>query len=187
MLMQAAQLKKLLNLVTNPQPEQIICYHFILVSPCIWFFLWTCHTNLDRDCFSDISPTVDPTWDFSLEISAASSLTECLKQFTKAEYLGKGRQCPSCKACDSTKQLTLKTLPIVVTIHLKRFTARTKEESTNGEKMEMLKLSKRISFPETLDLTEFVTRNSVAIVPSDNRYNIPFLQTSNWKNQPRNT
>lgn len=79
--------------------------------------------------FSRISPTVDPTWDFSLELSSAmaggkppTTLTECLERFTRAEHLGSSAMCSYCKSYqESTKQLTLKSLPIVISFHLKRF------------------------------------------------------------------
>lgn len=53
-----------------------------------------------------------------------SSLIDCLERFTKAEHLGPKAKimCSSCESYQvSTKQLTIKTLPIVVSFHLKRF------------------------------------------------------------------
>lgn len=72
---------------------------------------------------------MDPTWDFSLELSPGMSggkppttLTECLERFTRAEHLGSSAMCSYCKSYqETTKQLTLKSLPIVVSFHLKRF------------------------------------------------------------------
>ena len=49
---------------------------------------------------------------------------------------------------ESTKQLTMKKLPIVASFHLKRF-----EHSTKQHK----KISTRIAFPEKLNMTPFVS------------------------------
>lgn len=80
---------------------------------------------------SGVSTTIDPIWDFSLDLGPVtfggrppSSLIDCLERFTRAEDLGLDAKimCSNCKSYQvSTKQLTMKTLPIVVTFHLKRF------------------------------------------------------------------
>lgn len=115
-----------------------------------------------------ISTTVDPYWDISLdlgssanrlsetgeycfgdEISVPKSLESCLQRFTRSEHLGSGSkiQCSRCQSYEeSTKQLTLKKLPIVACFHLKRF-----EHSAKFHK----KISTFISFPQYLDLTPF--------------------------------
>lgn len=82
-----------------------------------------------QPCFSGVSTTIDPIKDFSLDLGAVNlggrrptSLYECLEKFTRAEHLGPTRiMCSNCGSYqESTKQLTLKTLPIVVSFHLKR-------------------------------------------------------------------
>uniref|UniRef100_A0A915JE60 Ubiquitin carboxyl-terminal hydrolase n=1 Tax=Romanomermis culicivorax TaxID=13658 RepID=A0A915JE60_ROMCU len=112
-----------------------------------------------------VSTTVDPYWDISLDLGSAkhnesdynfdddimvpTSLESCLQRFTRAEHLGSGSkiQCSRCQSYEeSTKQLTLKKLPIVACFHLKRF-----EHSAKLHK----KISTYISFPEYLDLTPF--------------------------------
>ena len=58
-------------------------------------------------------------------------------------------RCSSCKSNqESTKQLTMKKLPIVASFHLKRF-----EHSSKLHK----KISTRIAFPENLNMTPFVS------------------------------
>lgn len=78
---------------------------------------------------SGVSTTIDPIWDFSLDLVSLNgrpptSLIDCLERFTKAEDLGSNSKimCSSCESYQkSTKQFTIKTLPIVVSFHLKRF------------------------------------------------------------------
>lgn len=79
-----------------------------------------------------VSTTIDPFWDISLDLGEAhhpgcgppKSLIDCLERFTKAEHLGSSAKikCSSCKSYqESTKQLSMRTLPIVASFHLKRF------------------------------------------------------------------
>lgn len=137
----------------------------------------------------NISTTVDPFWDISLDLtsdqniatsatninsnnngnggSSSSSqqqangglpsapetktLGDCLHRFTRAEHLGSSAKikCSKCHSYqESTKQLTMKTLPLVACFHLKRF-----EHSTRFHK----KISTHISFPEDLDMTPFLS------------------------------
>lgn len=62
----------------------------------------------------------------------------------------------------------------MVTFHLKRFGSQSKQACANSDKelVQLLKLSKKISFPETLDLTPFVTHKSVSPIPRDNKYSL---------------
>lgn len=78
-----------------------------------------------------VSTTIDPFWDISLDLGEAQqgcgppkSLIDCLERFTRAEHLGSSAKikCSSCKSYqESTKQLSMRTLPIVASFHLKRF------------------------------------------------------------------
>ena len=113
--------------------------------------------------FSGVSTTVDPFWDISLDLgpshctksspgpnSAPTSLIDCLERFTRAEHLGSSAKikCSRCSTYqESTKQLTMKKLPIVASFHLKRF-----EHSNRLHK----KISTFIAFPEYLDMTPFM-------------------------------
>jgi len=120
-----------------------------------------------------VSTTVDPFWDISLDLgpspslkatpapasasasasgtSAPTSLVDCLERFTRAEHLGSSAKikCSRCSSYqESTKQLTMKKLPIVASFHLKRF-----EHSNRLHK----KISSFIAFPEYLDMTPFMS------------------------------
>lgn len=124
-----------------------------------------------------VSTTIDPFWDISLDLGPAAvvspsisnsqegnthpaqsksgqeptSLVDCLERFTRAEHLGSSAKikCNNCQSYqESTKQLTMKTLPIVASFHLKRF-----EHSSRLHK----KISTFIAFPEHLDMTPFMS------------------------------
>ncbi|RWS02777.1 ubiquitin carboxyl-terminal hydrolase 22-like protein [Dinothrombium tinctorium] len=120
-----------------------------------------------------VSTTIDPFWDISLDLgpslhmrqqlAAASntphaycdesepkSLLDCLERFTRPEHLGSSAKikCSTCQSYqESTKQLSMKKLPIVASFHLKRF-----EHSSRFHK----KISTFISFPQYLDMTPFM-------------------------------
>lgn len=100
---------------------------------------------------SGVSTTIDPFWDISLDVAGPGSLQGCLERFTRAEHLGSGAKikCSNCRAYqESTKQLSLETLPIVASFHLKRF-----EHSSQIDR----KISTFISFPAELDMTPFMS------------------------------
>lgn len=116
---------------------------------------------------SGVSTTIDPFWDISLDLGPTAgsagmitsdgsggvptSLLDCLARFTRAEHLGSSAKikCNNCQTYqESTKQLTMKQLPIVASFHLKRF-----EHSSVQDK----KISTFISFPEQLDMTPFMS------------------------------
>ncbi|XP_031571953.1 ubiquitin carboxyl-terminal hydrolase 22-like [Actinia tenebrosa] len=78
------------------------------------------------------------------------SLIECLRRFTRPERLGSEAKikCNKCQSYqESTKQLSMKKLPIVVCFHLKRF-----EHSKKSKK-----ISTYIPFPQELDMTPFTS------------------------------
>ena len=118
---------------------------------------------------NNVSTTIDPFWDISLDLGPSlhavgvagfsngsfveepTSLVNCLKRFTHPEHLGSSAKikCGSCHSYqESTKQLTLKKLPLVACFHLKRF-----EHSTGYHK----KISTYVSFPDELDMTPFMS------------------------------
>lgn len=87
------------------------------------------------------------------------SLEECLQNFVRAENLGTKIKCDNCGTYEvSTKQLTLRKLPIVACFHLKRF------EHVNASNKRQ-KIKKPVRFPEFIDLTPYTTtyRNTEAI------------------------
>ncbi|CAN8030243.1 unnamed protein product [Ixodes persulcatus] len=115
-----------------------------------------------------VSTTIDPFWDISLDLGPSShlqqlmphpdaedseptSLLDCLERFTRPEHLGSSAKirCGQCQSYqESTKQLTMKKLPVVCSFHLKRF-----EHSRSFHK----KISSLISFPQYLDMSPFMS------------------------------
>lgn len=130
---------------------------------CIIDRIFTGRLQSDVTCqtCSGVSTTLDPYWDISLDLGsnmgtpgssgfpAPRSLQECLERFTRTEHLGCSAKCSNCDAYEeSTKQLTLRKLPIVACFHLKRF-----EHSTKLHK----KINTFVSFPQYLDMTPFTS------------------------------
>ncbi|EOY29251.1 PREDICTED: ubiquitin carboxyl-terminal hydrolase 18 isoform X2 [Theobroma cacao] len=104
-------------------------------------------TNCDK-----ISSQYENMMDLTVEIHGdASSLEECLDQFTVKEWLH-GDNMYKCDGCNdyvkAWKRLSVRWAPNVLTIALKRF-----QSGRFG------KLNKRVSFPETLDLTPYMSED----------------------------
>uniref|UniRef100_A0A0N8D386 Ubiquitin carboxyl-terminal hydrolase n=2 Tax=Daphnia magna TaxID=35525 RepID=A0A0N8D386_9CRUS len=144
-----------------------------------------------------VSTTVDPFWDISLDLgpspstkvvttgsgpgSIPTSLQDCLERFTRAEHLGSSAKI-KCSRClsyqESTKQLTMKKLPVVASFHLKRF-----EHSNRFHK----KISSFIAFPEYLDMSPFMSHrrninnnvNSNSSDRADRPVHKPLISTEN--------
>ncbi|XP_024120216.1 ubiquitin carboxyl-terminal hydrolase 22 isoform X2 [Oryzias melastigma] len=149
-----------------------------------------------------VSTTIDPFWDISLDLpgsstpfwplspggevsvlngeghgGGATTLTDCLRRFTRPEHLGSSAKikCSGCHSYqESTKQLTMKKLPVVACFHLKRF-----EHSAKLRR----KISTYVSFPLELDMTPFMAsskekrmngqhQQSADAFCSDNRYSL---------------
>lgn len=94
----------------------------------------------------------------AMEPGGERSLEECLQNFVRAENLGTKIKCDNCGTYEvSTKQLTLRKLPIVACFHLKRF------EHVNASNKRQ-KIKNPVRFPEFIDLTPYTTphRNSAA-------------------------
>ncbi|KAB0401126.1 hypothetical protein E2I00_011468 [Balaenoptera physalus] len=130
-----------------------------------------------------VSTTIDPFWDISLDLpgsstpfwplspgsegsvvngeshaSGTTTLTDCLRRFTRPEHLGSSAKikCSGCHSYqESTKQLTMKKLPIVACFHLKRF-----EHSAKLRR----KITTYVSFPLELDMTPFMASRFVLCV-----------------------
>ncbi|KAJ4824368.1 hypothetical protein Tsubulata_038223 [Turnera subulata] len=88
--------------------------------------------------------------DLTVEIHGdATSLEKCLDQFTAKEWLH-GENMYKCDGCNgyvkAWKRLTIRRAPNILTIALKRF-----QSGRFG------KLNKRVTFPETLDLTPYMS------------------------------
>ncbi|XP_050095465.1 ubiquitin carboxyl-terminal hydrolase nonstop isoform X2 [Anopheles aquasalis] len=142
-------------------------------SNCCWCHCGNCSCIIDQiftgglqsdvvcQACNGVSTTIDPFWDISLDLGESGtggyggppkSLIDCLERFTRAEHLGSSAKikCSSCMSYqESTKQLSMRTLPIVASFHLKRF-----EHSSQIDK----KISTFISFPSELDMTPFMSQ-----------------------------
>ncbi|KAI1727563.1 ubiquitin carboxyl-terminal hydrolase domain-containing protein [Ditylenchus destructor] len=138
---------------------------------CIIDRLFTGQMQSDLTCTrcGRVSTTVDPYWDISLELlngpkRAAGAncletpvvkqrtLDECLDNFVKPENLGCNSKikCDNCGTYEeSTKQLTLRKLPIVACFHLKRF-----EHTVSARRQ---KIKDPVKYPEFIDLTPYTT------------------------------
>lgn len=159
---------------------------------CIIDQIFTGGLQSDVTCQScnNISTTIDPFWDISLDLGPLTaltsgishlsekfenptSLTNCLKRFTRPEHLGSSAKikCSQCLSYEeSTKQLTMKKLPLVACFHLKRF-----EQSTGYHK----KISSYVSFPEELDMSPFMSSaqklknpDTSSYLSTDNKYSL---------------
>ncbi|EOD45051.1 putative ubiquitin carboxyl-terminal hydrolase protein [Neofusicoccum parvum UCRNP2] len=115
----------------------------------------------------NVTTAIDPVMDLSLDLRSqakkrklegdaeknpAIDLRDCLDRFTGKEKLAAADY--SCEKCggtqqNATKQLSIKKLPPVLPIHLKRFET-SKSTST--------KLETKIAFPMSLDLYPYTTR-----------------------------
>ncbi|KAL6345860.1 hypothetical protein AAG906_017619 [Vitis piasezkii] len=106
---------------------------------------------------SKISNQYENMMDLTVEIHGdAASLEECLDQFTVTEWLH-GENMYKCDGCNdyvkASKRLTVRHAPNILTIALKRF-----QSGRFG------KLNKRVTFPETLDLSPYMSK---AVVGTD--------------------
>lgn len=114
----------------------------------------------------DISSTVDPSIDCSLDLASGDvgtpkTLEDCLTRYTGAETVHF-----MCKNCQTlmTKQLSFKALPIVICFQLKRF---------ETSQVRNRKISTKVRYPEVLDMTPFMTKGEegeMPPMPIDNTY-----------------
>ncbi|KAG8381969.1 hypothetical protein BUALT_Bualt05G0027800 [Buddleja alternifolia] len=99
---------------------------------------------------NNVSNQFENMMDLSVEIHGdAGSLEECLDQFTAKEWLHGDNmyRCDGCNAyVKAWKRLTIHRAPNILTIALKRF-----QSGRFG------KLNKRVTFPETLDLSPYMS------------------------------
>jgi len=111
--------------------------------------------NKNESCSKNISANNNS----NQQQKGSATLEDCLRRFTLPEILT-NFNCSYCKCNnESTKQLTMKKLPIVGCFHFKRF-----EHSLKFHK----KISTHISFPEILDMTPFMSskRNQISYFTS---------------------
>lgn len=114
---------------------------------------------------ANVTETLDPFLDISLDLGPALGplhLTECLQRFTHPEHLPVGSYiCANCNMAHSeiSKQLTIRTLPTVLTIHLKRF-----EHGSASTKIDTPLL-----FSSTLDLAPYLNPAGIGPVSPDKK------------------
>ncbi|KIM33627.1 hypothetical protein M408DRAFT_326298 [Serendipita vermifera MAFF 305830] len=102
-----------------------------------------------------VNPTVDPMLDISLELKDIQNgkgvtLASCLRRFTGQEKLQpKDYVCGQCKtsAIEATKQLSIRKLPPVLCIQLKRF----------EHKASSSKIDTPVKFPVTINMAPYTT------------------------------
>ncbi|MFH4976615.1 hypothetical protein AB6A40_003324 [Gnathostoma spinigerum] len=124
-----------------------------------WIFTGKLQSDLTCSNCGGVSTTVDPYWDISLDLGPESvqisselsrpTLQDCLQRYIRPEQLGSSAKikCGQCGTYqESTKQLTLKTLPIVACFHLKRFEHNSKQRQ---------KMATRIHYPQFIDMTPY--------------------------------
>lgn len=116
------------------------------------------------DSCRNVTTAQDPYMDLSLDIrnhkkrkvssdkgdEVPFDLRDCLERFTAKEKLGSAEY--TCRNCDkpqnATKQLSIKRVPPVLAVHLKRF---------EHSKATSSKIETRVSFPTKLDLNPYTT------------------------------
>eukprot|EP00730_Choanoeca_flexa_P015729 TRINITY_DN7288_c0_g1_i2.p1 TRINITY_DN7288_c0_g1~~TRINITY_DN7288_c0_g1_i2.p1 ORF type:complete len:602 (+),score=104.82 TRINITY_DN7288_c0_g1_i2:54-1859(+) len=145
---------------------------------CIIHRIFTGKLQSDVKCSTceDVSTTFDPFWDLSLGIKhptlngsepsshpAYPSLLGCLQAFTKSEHLG-ADALVDCNSCGSrqqaVKRLTLRSLPVALCFHLKRF------HQTNFT-APITKDQSYVSFDEYLDLRPYLAHTVATTTDED--------------------
>ncbi|ODQ77604.1 hypothetical protein BABINDRAFT_163332 [Babjeviella inositovora NRRL Y-12698] len=96
----------------------------------------------------NISSRDEPCLDLSVDVETYSSITACLKDYSKQEILSQSNKfyCDSCQSYqEASKSMKLKRLPKVLTLHLKRF-------KYNETLQRNTKLFNTVSYPTDLRL-----------------------------------
>lgn len=100
---------------------------------------------------------VDPENSSAGEMEGANTLFECLSRFTEPEMLGPASKmdCSTCgKREEAMKQLSIRSLPSIVSFHFKRF----EQSFAKIRRSEMVKIDTPVEFPvDGLDLGPFQT------------------------------
>ncbi|GAO46557.1 hypothetical protein G7K_0787-t1 [Saitoella complicata NRRL Y-17804] len=106
----------------------------------------------------NVSVARDPMMDLSLSIASNGvptidgegvTLRDCLERFMGNEKLGAEHRCEKCGAQESTKQMSIKKLPPVLGVQLKRF----EHSSLSSGKVDTY-----VRFPIQLDMLPYTTR-----------------------------
>lgn len=100
-----------------------------------------------------VSRTFDQFLDLSLDVNKADSIAGAMKTFTTPELLSKSNRY-KCEAChrlvEAHKQFSIYKTPEILTLQLKRFSVNPFTGQTN-------KVNKSVSFPESLDVSEWIS------------------------------
>eukprot|EP01080_Neovahlkampfia_damariscottae_P006153 gene6153-10160_t len=101
-----------------------------------------------------VSTTYDPFIDISLNMKSLSkeesNLEDCLQKYTKSESIGETVYCKSCEGkYGSTKQLSIKSIPVILCFHMKRFRQRKDKTSVKNDN--------HINFPFEVDLYSYTS------------------------------
>lgn len=100
---------------------------------------------------------VDPAKQPGGDMQGANTLFECLSRFTEPEMLGASSKM-FCRACgkreEAMKQMSIRSLPSIVSFHFKRF----EQSFARIRRSEMVKIDTPVEFPvDGLDLSPFQT------------------------------
>ena len=104
------------------------------------------------------SNTFEPFLHLSLEIKHCDTLAKAFRHFTTPEVLERDNQynCTRCRtAVDASKQFTIYSAPLILTVQLKRFDF---TRSHQG------KIGRFVEFPEVLSLDDFMTHGRVGFI-----------------------
>ncbi|KAI8147916.1 hypothetical protein BJV82DRAFT_532031 [Fennellomyces sp. T-0311] len=117
------------------------------------------------------SNTFEAFLDLSVDIHRANSLEMALKNYVKVDMIG-GRDPDSkykCSGCNQKvnagKQVTIRSLPTMMIVHLKRFTF-------DLERGYMRKVSERIQYPEVLDMAPYVSDEEKSKIKGKSKYRL---------------
>ena len=92
--------------------------------------------------------------------SSGSTVTKLLKELLKPEQLTGADQfhCDKCGTKrDAERGVRLRTMPPIVSIHLKRFAIHTATDRRGRSELSLVKVNTPVHFPRVLDLRSFVT------------------------------
>ncbi|KAI8979731.1 hypothetical protein BDF20DRAFT_835706 [Mycotypha africana] len=102
------------------------------------------------------SNTYQDYLDLSVDLNFSLHLRQTLADFIRPEVLGEDPlnryKCPSCnQETQAEKRMTISELPLMLTVHLKRF-------AYDLKRQKMIKLNQRIGFDEVLDMAPYVCK-----------------------------
>ncbi|TYJ02188.1 hypothetical protein E1A91_A13G210600v1 [Gossypium mustelinum] len=114
-------------------------------------------TSTTYDPCVDISLNLDTVNSSAAEKTGLSTLSGCLNLFTRAERLGSDSKlhCQNCQELrDTSKQLSISRLPLVLCLHIKRFEHSLIRKTSR-------KIDQYLQFPFALDMTPYLSSSIV--------------------------